>query len=283
MACQSRVPPQGRQNPSPLKRRNDKKSSTQVNSALQDIRRKAVFAHLARLVNPPTPAPNDNDTNTSDAPEHVSSPVDLPPGKPMEVMVDEEVVEIPENSRRTQPDQEAFRLYARWKEVLPTLHGPYLHFLNHTVGHPTPPLAELVTHCQNTSCTHTSTSVLCLLWDCKSTTCSFLHWLCIFRLHQKTGYLLQLPDTTASAHRTWTVPNSTSLPTHGDLHYAPWLLQRPLQMLLWCYQCNGICTGYVLWALRFSGPKWEGKPLSWSLTSLTCSRVYQYVICFIVG
>ena len=188
MACQSRVPLQGRQNHGPLKRRNDKKSSMQVNSALQDIRCKAVLACLARFVNPPAPAPNDTGadaSNTSEPPERVSSPVDLPPGEHMEVVVAKEAGDLLENFRRTQPDQEAFRLYARWKEVLPTLHEPYLRFLNHTVGHPMPPLAELATPCQITSCTHTSTSVLCLLLLAHSLTdCA------CFRLCRKTGYLL---------------------------------------------------------------------------------------------
>ena len=60
-----------------------------------------VLAHLARFVNPPTPAPNDTGadaSNVSEPPERVSSPVDLPPGEPMKVMVDEEVVDSLESS-----------------------------------------------------------------------------------------------------------------------------------------------------------------------------------------
>ena len=170
MTRRSRVPPQGKQAYSPLKKRNAKKTSTQVNSSLQDIRRKAVFARLFKLLNPPAATePTEASIDTSDLSETAGpaeEPVSIPTDFPMEVLVDEDQLS---NLQRTQPDQEAFRLYSHWKELFPTLHAPYLCFLNRTIGHPLAPLAELCTSCQSPSCANTSTMVLCLLFDRKST------------------------------------------------------------------------------------------------------------------
>ena len=93
------------------------KTSIQVNSALQDIHHKAVFARLFRLLNPPTATESTNMSvdvsDTSETAPPAVEPVSAPTDFPMDVLVEEDVaMDEPSNHRRTQPDQEAFWLYS---------------------------------------------------------------------------------------------------------------------------------------------------------------------------
>ncbi|KAG6369473.1 hypothetical protein JVT61DRAFT_14363 [Boletus reticuloceps] len=70
-------------------------------------------------------------------------------------------------------DATAERLYANWKELIPTLVSPYLHYMSRTIGKPLPPYPQCISLCKNSDCACKHTQLLGLLFDRHSMPSSF--------------------------------------------------------------------------------------------------------------
>ena len=67
------------------------------------------------------------------------------------------------------PDTPAKCLYANWKELIPTLVLPYLHYTSRMLGELLSPSPQSILLCKSRSCLHKLTNILGLLFDCKFT------------------------------------------------------------------------------------------------------------------
>ena len=61
----------------------------------------------------------------------------------------------------------AKRLCNSWKAIIPTLIGPYLHYVSQMLGKPLSPFSLSITLCSQSQCTRKPVNILCLLFDHK--------------------------------------------------------------------------------------------------------------------
>ena len=160
-ALPSTISGMGQHFTSPKRRRDKRKSQTEVVIPGQDAKRQRLHQRLDDLLNrklpvmPPPPVTNDplldavieDATGNTDPIQHVDDDVNE---------------EIHHNST---PSVATSRLYDNWHTVIPSIIQPYLQYLAETIGKPlTRPDATLI-GCHR-GCEPKRTSLLCLHFDC---------------------------------------------------------------------------------------------------------------------
>lgn len=144
--------------PSPVRKRNPKKSHTIVISRTREIKLKQVLSRLASLTGLAVPQ--------SDATEWID--VDME-NQPEPVDIDDTVVVCEPKTRRIVPDQATKLQYDRWLSLLPDLQAAYLLYLPEAIGIPMYPHQTFsLPPCSVLHCTGLKTAkILCLYLDCK--------------------------------------------------------------------------------------------------------------------
>ena len=160
-ALPSTISGMGQHFTSPKRRRDKRKSQTEVVIPGQDAKRQRLRQRLDDLLNrklpamPPPPVTNDSlldaviedATGNTDSIQHVDDDVN------------EEI------HHKSTPSVAMSRLYDNWHTVIPSIIQPYLQYLAETIGKPlTRPDATLI-GCHR-GCEPKRTSLLCLHFDC---------------------------------------------------------------------------------------------------------------------
>ena len=170
------VPPSKPFIPSPIKKRDPKKSKITVPIKTNEIKRKQLLAELSRLKQKRS-KPADSAEGLIDTAE---SWVDIEMGqepKPIQPMdTDAEVVVCHPPTRRNVPDNATTIQYDKWLALLPKLQPVYLQRLSETTGVPTPPFQPTPLSCSSQKCGRKTAKILCLFLDCEllSSSCSCL-------------------------------------------------------------------------------------------------------------
>ncbi|KAM6489784.1 hypothetical protein JOM56_014807 [Amanita muscaria] len=172
----SKRPTFGVHNPSPIKKRNIKKTNTFVVPSLQEARRAELLSKL-QLLQHNDSEPNDGYLGREEA-EELGSTGDVP-----ESLMDVDESDInqeydgshaasSENGRSHDatkcagPNTASVLLYQRWRDLLPTLVNPLLSYISASLGKVAVAPQELQSTCQRPSfCTVKSSSVFCLFVD----------------------------------------------------------------------------------------------------------------------
>ncbi len=148
--------------PSPVKKRNPKKSQTIVTIKTKAIRLKEARARLAGAqpeANSTEPSAVDEWVDVDMADHCASGPVNM----------EDIVVDCEPKTRRTVPDQATSLQYQRWLSLLPDLQTAYLQHLPESIGAPMYPHQTFSPlPCSSLHCTGLKTTkVLCLFLDRK--------------------------------------------------------------------------------------------------------------------
>ena len=145
---------------SPKRRRNKRKTQTQVVIPGQDAKRQCIRQRLDDLLNPKLPVPPSPITNNSPLNETVEDvPGDTDSIRHGDDHANEEI------HHNSMPGVATSRLYDNWHAVIPTIIELYLHYLAETIGKPlTRPDAMLIGF--HGGCEPKCTSLLCLHFDC---------------------------------------------------------------------------------------------------------------------
>ena len=179
---------------SPKKRRDSRKTSTQVTYLGQADKLRRAQEVLARLLAEPGEEEVDEGEDDCEASVEVpgdlddsgmgfaggegdgdgddfSTPdngmdVDLCPNTPHKYNPNLPATPIPAKVRRTGPDAEANLLYQQWQALIPRLVSPFLSFISATHGKKTFPLDGVRSTCLKANvCVAKSRKVLCLFFD----------------------------------------------------------------------------------------------------------------------
>lgn len=155
--------------PSPVKKRNPKKSQTVVVSQTKAIRLAELRAKLAKL-SPATKPETETVKAALTATEWADIDMLTEPTASMEVDVPKEdmIVVCEPTTRRTVPDKATITQYERWLSLLPQLQEAYLEHLPESVGLPLQPRQDFHHHCSSAQCAGPKTAkILCLFLDRK--------------------------------------------------------------------------------------------------------------------
>ncbi|KIL57472.1 hypothetical protein M378DRAFT_16228 [Amanita muscaria Koide BX008] len=140
MFAGSRQPNFGVHNPSPIKKRNKKKTNTYVTPPLQDVRRTALLNRLQELrsgIDAETLADDVAESENEDLAEVEGETVDAPMfDGSTEFVSDHTDHETPVKSGSSKPTGAT---YQKWLDLLPTLTNPLLHFISTSLGNVLPP------------------------------------------------------------------------------------------------------------------------------------------------
>lgn len=154
--------------PSPVKKRNTKKSQTIVVSQTKAIKLRELRAKLAKLAPPQTTT---QPAETSSSWEDINMPTftpDVTPKMDTDVTEEDIIVICELTMHRMVPDKATITQYERWLSLLLRLQEVYLEHLPHSVGIPLQPGQGLTHDCMSNQCPGSKTSkVLCLFLDCK--------------------------------------------------------------------------------------------------------------------
>jgi hypothetical protein len=78
------------------------------------------------------------------------------------------IAELPKPSKRILPDQSALSLDKNWKDLLPQLLDPYLHYEASTIGSVVVPISGARSNCEILDCMSKVYKITCIYFDCES-------------------------------------------------------------------------------------------------------------------